>query len=1228
MKLREKLPRFIVLTLAFILVATNFAGIYTALRPYPVEAAGVDPRNMTLNDYGGGLLGDSKPTPVNCYAQINGPLSYSHFVGTADGSKTGPIVTPTDPNDDRKSLINAPLDTASGTPDSVKPEFKDIEQGGSYITITLNSDDSQSSLICGGALVLFQSYDSLTHFVGFLVTGVKTDFKTAGSSFYTVNKVSYAFVSADVNKTAGTVTISSPIDQKDMKLNPQPWDPSKLSDPGAVHVGANTCPDGKFSKAQTGDQTQACIDKYAGSAAYTDFDTISFAGATFKLVQWNGHSANSPPCNSGITNGLCYVLKTAPSGDPTWGSGTKPYLVLNSDPGKPYSGGDSKSARLTIEAGKLDAFKTDLDGISGGGAWLSFYNVDVNNHVINKNSKGDQLYVDVGSGPLVDGGIGTLVGQSTYGVNVVGTYYPKTQSIVTVMDAGNGGGEEVPYTGTYSLDKGSGKYISQSNRATLCSSPTTRPSFSNFIPGGKTGDLQQATWNMADEYSTDCSATAVTVYVRMAAADATPPENSPPIAGPTGCKDGSSDCAKDGQGDACESSNFSLAWIACAIINNLADAVQNIYHGVIAPMLDISHTEQQIQPGSSLYKAWSSFRNIGDIVLVLALLVIVFGEAIGGGAIDAYTVKRALPRILIAAILINLSYYVVLLVIDVTDVIGQGIGNLITAPFHLKTDGSYHFILPNSNTADLSSGVVTAGLGTAAVAAVFTAMHAGLGAFISFLFFSILLPVLFLFVGIMATLVIRVALIFALLIFSPIAFAAWTMPNTEQYFKKWWDLLLETSLMYPIISLLFALSVIMAQIDLFASNDNIGTGVLGYFISLILLALPLVMIPFVFKIASGTIGKIHEFAQGGMGKVGEMGLIKRRREASQERMENYHAARFQAGQDKRLQKRQDRYAALMKAGSKGGAIRRRAFGLAASAVGGYNVEAETSSTRARVGKELNDIIATGKDNEIRGLTVNKATSQSRMKDGRKQYKSLGGAWIDEAEVDAAHKRWGNNTFAQQTALSYEMRKASTEEEVQGIALNYANVARGWGMTDQQAGGAWQGAAFEHQNDHLEYKYTDWKTGAIEGDNATKFVNEVYEKKGSYAMSQNGSNTIKALQDVYASSSDIDTRQKIAGIAETFTHDIGAGSTMVTPTEGENVRVETTPGMGGARGRQTSTQGAAHIAERANELAHMTGVIQAEPTGQYTSPRENPQGDGGPGNVRYPGPIGDRRNQKS
>ena len=50
-------------------------------------------------------------------------------------------------------------------------------------------------------------------------------------------------------------------------------------------------------------------------------------------------------------------------------------------------------------------------------------------------------------------------------------------------------------------------------------------------------------------------------------------------------------------------------------------------------------------------------RSIANIIIIFALLAVVFSQSIGGGMIDAYTAKKIMPRLLAAAIFVNISIY-------------------------------------------------------------------------------------------------------------------------------------------------------------------------------------------------------------------------------------------------------------------------------------------------------------------------------------------------------------------------------------------------------------------------------------------------------------------------------------------------------------------------------------------------------------------------------------------
>ena len=139
----------------------------------------------------------------------------------------------------------------------------------------------------------------------------------------------------------------------------------------------------------------------------------------------------------------------------------------------------------------------------------------------------------------------------------------------------------------------------------------------------------------------------------------------------------------------CETSGDPMSWVLCPIFNSVADASDWLFQNIITPFLITQPIETTPSTSNPTYAVWSNSRVYGDIFLVIALLVLIFGQSIGGGAIDAYTIKKALPRVLIAAILVNLSIYIVALLVDITNVVGKSIGDILIAPF--QNAGSWNF---------------------------------------------------------------------------------------------------------------------------------------------------------------------------------------------------------------------------------------------------------------------------------------------------------------------------------------------------------------------------------------------------------------------------------------------------------------------------------------------------------------------------------------------------------
>ncbi|MBI5357893.1 hypothetical protein HZB74_03545 [Candidatus Saccharibacteria bacterium] len=233
--------------------------------------------------------------------------------------------------------------------------------------------------------------------------------------------------------------------------------------------------------------------------------------------------------------------------------------------------------------------------------------------------------------------------------------------------------------------------------------------------------------------------------------------------------------------------------------------------------------------------------------------------------LDAYTVRKIAPRLLVAAIGVNLSIYFCVAAIDITNVVGHALANLLVQPF---ADAQQLDFKLDTGGSTLAGFLL---IGSAMTGIVLTALALSGGA-VAAIFFT-LLPVMLIVLAIIIVVVIRQALLVLLTIFSPIAIVCLVLPGTEKYFKQWWDLFLKTLLVYPIIAALFAVSNIMAIIA-FGSSDVSGLSngasaaqIIG---GVVLSFLPLVMVPFAFRFAGGAIGTIMGSTRGLMQGVNRL----------------------------------------------------------------------------------------------------------------------------------------------------------------------------------------------------------------------------------------------------------------------------------------------------------------------------------------------------------------------
>lgn len=307
--------------------------------------------------------------------------------------------------------------------------------------------------------------------------------------------------------------------------------------------------------------------------------------------------------------------------------------------------------------------------------------------------------------------------------------------------------------------------------------------------------------------------------------------------------DGTIDSQEDGEVEATcmNTAGTSLGWILCPVLDAFGGATKWAYEKLVEPALEI---EPQLftGKGDGTRTAWETFRNIANIFFIILFLVVIFSQLTGVG-IDNYGIKKILPKLIVAAILINLSYVICLIFVDLSNIFGNGLRSIFTGlGSQLKIPSSIEGI-----DIDVAGGLLTAvGIIIALVGSVAVAITAsgGLVAFLVSLLvvaLSAIIALFFLFLLLAA----REAAIVVLTVLSPLAFACCILPNTQNIFRKWYQLGWRLLLVYPIAGLLIGGGDYVSRLLLVTGEGS--EGFFSAFTAMIAGIVPIFFIPTVLK---------------------------------------------------------------------------------------------------------------------------------------------------------------------------------------------------------------------------------------------------------------------------------------------------------------------------------------------------------------------------------------------
>ena len=234
-----------------------------------------------------------------------------------------------------------------------------------------------------------------------------------------------------------------------------------------------------------------------------------------------------------------------------------------------------------------------------------------------------------------------------------------------------------------------------------------------------------------------------------------------------------------------------LGWFICPAINvaiGFADGAWSIFEFLLI--------NNPLDRSGAYYDSWTKVRDLANAILVVIFLGIVISQVSNIG-ISNYGIKKMLPRLVIVAVAINISYYLMQVIIDIANITGKSIDGIFSgfeSYSGLKAANGWSVLLDSI----LLSATVVGSVGvTLAAGAVL-----GWPAIILFLGAMIIPAIIGIIAGLLA-LQVRSMLIPILAIFSPVALVAWVLPNTQKLFDKWKSMFTGLVFLYPLASIYY-----------------------------------------------------------------------------------------------------------------------------------------------------------------------------------------------------------------------------------------------------------------------------------------------------------------------------------------------------------------------------------------------------------------------------------------
>lgn len=292
-----------------------------------------------------------------------------------------------------------------------------------------------------------------------------------------------------------------------------------------------------------------------------------------------------------------------------------------------------------------------------------------------------------------------------------------------------------------------------------------------------------------------------------------------------------------------------IGWLVCPITGFLAGMMDVIFD-LLKSFFEVNTIVDD--QDSAIYRVWDVMRGLANLCFIVVFLVIIYSQITSYG-INNYEIKKMIPKLIIAAVLVNVSYYICAIAVDASNILGNSLqqvfidmrGNIIGSETDANTTATSWksvtaFILSGGGLA--AAGLTTGGIALAAGASVLSLLPM-LVSFLLGVFVSAVIALL--------VLAVRQALIVILVAIAPLAFVAMLLPGTEKWFDKWKDIMITMLVLFPMFAVVFGGSQLAGSL-IIQSADSINMILVGMFAQIA----PLVITPLLIKLSGSVLGRV------------------------------------------------------------------------------------------------------------------------------------------------------------------------------------------------------------------------------------------------------------------------------------------------------------------------------------------------------------------------------------